>query len=187
MYFKFRTRILTRTLDIPRPWRRQEVRNSQLYTWRKMRFHHHTDGGWIQRNRSPSIQEYQCFESWNCGKKEWQRHHTLQCGCFEHRTPIANDSLNKSAQHLRTSCLLEWRVWSEVWWNFRKTSEDRNENIMKEVRPQEVNSLVQTPRSDDPVSGNRLRECIQNFATLEIYKSLRRCDIPEKSLYWKFA
>ena len=38
---------------------------------------------------------------------------------------------------------------------------------MKEVKPQEVNSLVQTLRSDDPVSGNRMRECLQNFETLE--------------------
>ena len=36
-----------------------------------------------------------------------------------------------------------------------------NEQLLKNVKPQEVNSLVQTPRSDDPVSGNRLRECLQ--------------------------
>ena len=27
--------------------------------------------------------------------------------------------------------------------------------------------MVRTPRSDDPVSGNRLRECLQNFESLE--------------------
>ena len=48
-----------------------------------------------------------------------------------------------------------------------RCSKTENEKIMKEVRPQEVNSLVQTPRSDDPVSGNRSRECLQNFVTLE--------------------
>ena len=36
----------------------------------------------------------------------------------------------------------------------------------KEVKPQEVNSLVRTARSDDPVSGHRLRERIQTFETL---------------------
>ena len=37
----------------------------------------------------------------------------------------------------------------------------------KENEPQEVNSLVQTPRNDDPVSENRLRKCLRNFETLE--------------------
>ena len=40
--------------------------------------------------------------------------------------------------------------------------------MLKEVRPQEVNSLVQTnSKNDGPASGNRLRECIHNFETLE--------------------
>ena len=63
-----------------------------------------------------------------------------------------------------------------------------NEQILKEVKPQEVNSLVQTPRSDDPVSGNRLRDCVRRFENTgegcPIYKSLRKCIILEKSLYW---
>ena len=42
-----------------------------------------------------------------------------------------------------------------------------NEQILRDVKPQEVNSLVRTPRSDDPVSGNRWRECFQNFETLK--------------------
>ena len=42
-----------------------------------------------------------------------------------------------------------------------------NEQLLKNVKPQEVNSLVQTPGSDAPASGNRLRECLQNFETLE--------------------
>ena len=41
------------------------------------------------------------------------------------------------------------------------------EQILKELKPQEVNSLVHSPRNDDPASGNRLRECIQSFETLE--------------------
>ena len=43
----------------------------------------------------------------------------------------------------------------------------KNDQILKEVRPQEVNLLVQTPRNDEPASGSRLRECIQNFETME--------------------
>ena len=34
-----------------------------------MGFHCDTDGGTIQRNPSPSVQEYQCFESWNFERK----------------------------------------------------------------------------------------------------------------------
>ena len=42
-----------------------------------------------------------------------------------------------------------------------------NEQQLTNVKPQEVTSLVQTPQSDNPVSGNRLREYRQNFETLE--------------------
>ena len=35
------------------------------------------------------------------------------------------------------------------------------------MKPQEVMSSVQTPRSDNRASGNRLRECLQRFGTLE--------------------
>ena len=47
----------------------------------------------------------------------------------------------------------------------RKTE---NELILKEVKPQEVKSLVKkTPRNEEHATGNRLRECEQNFGTLE--------------------
>ena len=42
-----------------------------------------------------------------------------------------------------------------------------NKELLKNVKPQEVYSLVQTSKSDDPVSGNRLRECLQKFETQE--------------------
>ena len=45
----------------------------------------------------------------------------------------------------------------------QKSSRRQNDQILKEVRPQ----LVQTPRNDEPASGSRLRECIQNFETME--------------------
>ena len=57
------------------------------------------------------------------------------------------------------------------------------EQLLKNVKPQEVNSLVQTPRSDDPVSGNRLRECLQNFDRLE--KSLQFTKNCEDASFWK--
>ena len=47
-------------------------------------------------------------------------HHALHCGCFEHSALISNDSLSKSAQYLRSSWLLVWRVWSEAGWSSRR-------------------------------------------------------------------
>ena len=49
----------------------------------------------------------------------------------------------------------------------KKLTNTENDQILKEVRLQEVISLVQTQRDDDPASGHRLRECVQNFETLD--------------------
>ena len=63
-----------------------------------------------------------------------------------------------------------------------------SEQLLKNVKTEEVNSLVQTPRSDDPAAEDRLRECLQNFETrekqIQFSKSLRGCVILWKSLYW---
>ena len=48
-----------------------------------------------------------------------------------------------------------------------RLTKTENLQTLNEERPQEVNSLVQTPRNDEPASGNGLRECIQIFETLE--------------------
>ena len=40
------------------------------------------------------------------------------------------------------------------------------EEILKMLNPQEVNSLVRTPRNGSPASGNGLRESLQNFESL---------------------
>ena len=59
----------------------------------------------------------------------------------------------------------------------------RNEQILKEVKPLEVNSLVQTPRSDDPVSGNKLLECVRRFETLK--KDVQFTKVCENASFWK--
>ena len=41
------------------------------------------------------------------------------------------------------------------------------EQLLKNLNPQEVNSLMQSPRSDNRASGNRLRVCLLIFETLE--------------------
>ena len=48
-----------------------------------------------------------------------------------------------------------------------KFAAKENEQLLKIVKAQEVNSLVQTPRSDNRASGKRLRECVQRLETLE--------------------
>ena len=112
LYFEFRSQgiraeILAGTLDVSRSWRRKEV------VWnssRKMGFHSQSHGGTIQRYRSSCIQEYSCFESWNSEEDEWKGHHTLQCGCFEHRALVPNHSFCKSAQYYRSSFELVWTI-----------------------------------------------------------------------------
>ena len=54
-----------------------------------------------------------------------------------------------------------------------------NEQLLKNVKPQEA----QTPRSDDPASGNRLRECLQNFETLK--KKHPITEASEDTSFWK--
>ena len=38
-----------------------------------------------------------------------------------------------------------------------------NEQVLKNVQPQEESSLVQIPRIDDPASGNKMRECLSEI------------------------
>ena len=175
-------------MDIPWTGRRKEVvRNSQLYTLKENWIPQHTDGGTLQRNWSPSILEHQCCESWNSDKKEEQRHHTLQCGCFELRTLISYDSLSKSAQYPRSSLkLMKSSFKSRMKKSRLRTGSwpKKNEQFLKNVKPQEVISLVQTLRGDDPASGNRLRECLQNFDTLE--KSIQFTKVCKNGRRWWF-
>ena len=63
----------------------------------------------------------------------------------------------------------------------RFVTKKKKEQLLK--KPQEVNSLVQTPRSNDPVSGKRLRECLQNFETLE--KEIQSTKVCEDASFWK--
>ena len=63
-------------------------------------------------------------------------------------------------------------------WTSDKFASKINEEILKSVNSQEVNSLVRTRRTGAPVSGNGLRECLQNFESLE--KSLRFTNICDR-------
>ena len=58
-----------------------------------------------------------------------------------------------------------------------------NVQLLKNVKPQGVNSLVQTPRSDSRASGNRLRECAQRCGTLE--KEIQFTRVCEDATFWR--
>ena len=62
-----------------------------------------TDGTTIQGNRSSSLDKCRCLESWNSDNVQRKRNHTLQCGCFKHRTLVPNHSFCTSAQYLQSS------------------------------------------------------------------------------------
>ena len=51
------------------------------------------------------------------------------------------------------------------------------------MKPKEVNSLLQTPRSDNPASANSLRECLQKFETLE--KDIQFTKVCEDASFWR--
>ena len=109
-----------------------------------------------------------------------QRYHILQCGFSEHRTLVSHNSLSKSAQYLRSSFKLVCRVRSTDSESKKKVDFGKklvakeNDQLLVNVKPQEVNSFVQTPRSDNGAPGNRSRECLQRFETLE-KSNLREC------------
>ena len=164
---------------IPRPWRRKEmVWKSQLYTWRKMGFHRHTDGGMIQRNRSPSMQEHQCFESW--------KNNTIHFNADASNTELFFQKIHSANQLSIYGAVSNWceefGEWERADFGKRFVAKE-NEQLLKNVKLQEVNSLVQTPRSDDPASGNRLRECLQNFETQE--KSIQFTKVCGDVSFWK--
>ena len=79
-------------------------------------------------------------------------------------------------------------VKSSAWSRMREMTSEKfttkeNEQILIEVKTQKLNSLVQTPRSCDPVSGNRLRELLQNFERLE--KEIQFAKVCGDASFWK--
>ena len=132
------------TLDVSRSWRRKVVRNSSLYTWRKMRLYSHLNGGTIQRYRSSSIQEYQCLVSWN-PEKEKTPYTSMR---ILHWALVPNYSFCKSVQYLRSS-FVDNSAGQE------KQKESVSKGVLTSVKSQQVKLLVSSPRL---VSGNSLQE-----------------------------
>ena len=163
-------------------------------TFRKvyLEFHLHRDGGTFHRNWSPSIQGHQCFESWNSEKKRWQMYDTLQCGFVEHRTLVSQNSLSKSAQYLRSSFKMVWRV---------RSMDSESERVVcgdfRGKRKWAATEKCEAARSEFLGANSKEREsgiwkqiarmCSEIWNTGErnpIYESLCRCDIYEKNLSW---
>ena len=136
----------------------------------------------IQGNRSSSLYKCQCFESWSSENAERKRNHTLQCGCFKHKTIVPNHSFCKSAQCLRSSRELVWairfnngREGTRTNSRKRRIREPRNTKERVFTR-NELTCLVSFPRSEI-VSGNRLRENIQDFGSITV----RDCSVHKGS------
>ena len=123
------------------------VRNSQVHTWKKMGFYRHRDGG-------------------------TQRHHTLQCGFIEQKKNLFR-TIHSANQLSICGAVSSWseefaqRTPKQKESASEKFARTENEQLLNNVEPQEVNCSVQTPRSDNRESGNRLRECLQRRETLE--------------------
>ena len=119
--------------------------------------HRFTDGATSQGNMSPSLHKCWCLsEPWNPENVKRKRNHTLQCGCFEHRTLIPNHALiNQLSVYGAVS---NWCEEFGPWPNERVRSKRKkpvNREILKRVKSHEVNSLVCAPRTEP--------ECLQNF------------------------
>ena len=112
------------------------------------------------------IHEHQCFASWNSEKEN--NRDTIHFTADASNTEFSYRTIHSANQLSIYGAVAGWC--EEFGLKLDETSESltktENEKILKEVRPQEVNSLVQTPRNEERATGNRLRELSQNFETL---------------------
>ena len=102
------------------------------------------DIDWTKNGHSEncdSNSEHQCFERGILKKKRWQMYHTLQCGFIEHRTLVSHDSLSKSVQAGVKSWLSGFRVKKKKESTVEKFAAKENDQLLKNVKPQEVNFL----------------------------------------------
>ena len=152
---KGKNEILKRTLDVPRSWRRKEVGTLPLTP----------EGKW----ESTATRIVERFKE--TGHPVFKKLSALSRGILKkiketpytsmpiHRTPNScSDSIflwisSVFTEQSQAGCV-EFGQWPNE-------KEPTSEQLLKNVKPEEVNSLVQTPRSDDPAAGNRLRESLQ--------------------------
>ena len=105
--------------------------------------------------------------------------HTTQNSCFAKFTQQIS---SVSAEQYQAGVKIQLnglRIKKEL--TAEKSVAKENKQLLKNVKPQEVSSLVQTPRSDDGGLGNRLREQVQRFQPLE--KEIRFARVCEDATF----
>ena len=111
------------TLVIPRSRRGREfgMERTISQTWRTVEFYCRCHGGKFQRKWTSSNPGHRCVETRILEKERWKMYDPLQCGIFECRALLSHNSLSKSAQYLRSSGELMWRIDSaDTWSNARE-------------------------------------------------------------------
>ena len=121
--------------------------------------------GHFKETRHAGFQGYQCFEPLTSEKKRWVMHCTLQCGFVElmFRTIHSVNQLSIFGAVASWCDDLAQRILGQNELIMEKSVAEENEHLLENVKPQEVSSLVQTPRSNDGASGHRLREQLQRL------------------------
>ena len=92
----------------------------------------------MQRNWSSSIQEHQCFKSWNYEKKEQQKYQN---------TELLFRTIHSANQVSICGAVSSWCEEFGQRPNEKESTSERfvakeNEQLLKNVKPQEVNSWV---------------------------------------------
>ena len=146
-----------------------------------MGFHRHTYGGTIQRNGSPSTLSRGIL------KRKIYRD-IMHFNADDPNTELSHRTIHAANQLSIYGAVPSWCEEFGQRPDEKEPTSGRfvakeNVQFLKIVKPQEVNSLVQTPRSDDPACGNRLRLFLQSFETLE--KEIQITKVCEDASSWK--
>ena len=132
--------------------------------------HRHRDGGTFTETGHPVFKGISALESWNSEKQGGRC--TIHFNADSSNTELLFRTVHEANQ------LSVFGAESSWWEQFaqrtpnqkvpivEKFAAKENEQLLKNVKPQELNSLVQSPRSDIWASGNCLQECLQRFETL---------------------
>ena len=186
--------ILAGTLDVSGSWRWKEVVLELFLFYLKENEILQPLRWWYdakKKPRSSSIQEYQCFESWNCEKEDMAE--TPYTSMRMLQTPSSCSEsfiLCKSAQYLRSSYELVWTI------RLDRGRKGSKKNLLEEKNPwpkvyltsvksQEVKFLVSSPRPSvwkqfaGKHSGLRIAD-----GDNSIHKSLRTWIVPAQGISW---
>ena len=99
-------------------------------------------------------------------EEERQRDHTLQLRMLRTQS-VGIEQFIQQISSVSTE-QSQAGVKSLVWSLMKKLPTTMNDNILKDVQPKEVNSLVMAPRNEEPAAGNRLREVQQKSSSQEL-------------------